>query len=77
VLEASDGQPIEPGLAPPRRRTGAANLLAQGCCRVCGSTRDLEVHHVISAAEGGRTTPENLVVLCRDHHLEVEAEKRT
>jgi 5-methylcytosine-specific restriction endonuclease McrA len=53
-----------------------ANLLAQGCCRVCGSTRDLEVHHVVSAAEGGPTTPDNLVVLCRDHHLEVEAKAR-
>jgi len=53
-----------------------ANLLAQGCCRVCGSTRDLEVHHVIAAADGGATVPENLVVLCRDHHLEAEAEKR-
>jgi 5-methylcytosine-specific restriction endonuclease McrA len=53
-----------------------ANLLAQGCCRICGSTQDLEVHHVISAADGGPTTPENLVVLCHDHHLEAEAEKR-
>jgi 5-methylcytosine-specific restriction endonuclease McrA len=54
-----------------------ASLLGPGaCCRVCGSTRDLEVHHVIAAAEGGSTKPENLVVLCREHHLVAEAERR-
>jgi hypothetical protein len=30
----------------------------------------------MAAADGGPTTPENLVVLCHDHHLEAEAEKR-
>jgi 5-methylcytosine-specific restriction endonuclease McrA len=63
----------QPGAAAVR-----ASLLGPGaCCRVCGSIQDLEVHHVIAAAEGGSTTPENLVVLCRKHHLAVEAEKRT
>jgi 5-methylcytosine-specific restriction endonuclease McrA len=45
-------------------------------CAVCGATADLEVHHVTPAADGGATTPGNLVVLCRRHHLEAEAEKR-
>jgi 5-methylcytosine-specific restriction endonuclease McrA len=49
-----------------------ANLLAQGCCAICGSTEGLEVHHVIPARDGGPTTTENLVVLCHDHHIEAE-----
>jgi 5-methylcytosine-specific restriction endonuclease McrA len=42
-------------------------------CTRCGSTRDLEVHHIVGAAEDGPTTPENLIVLCHDCHVEAEA----
>jgi 5-methylcytosine-specific restriction endonuclease McrA len=61
---------------------GAARLRRQllsspaAGCAVCGSTDQLEVHHIVAARDGGPTTPDNLVVLCRRHHLEAEAEKR-
>ena len=41
-------------------------------CTRCGSTRDLEVHHIIGAADGGATSMENCVTLCHDCHLEAE-----
>jgi 5-methylcytosine-specific restriction endonuclease McrA len=54
-----------------------ASLLGPGaCCSVCGATDRLEVHHVVAAADGGSTTLANLIVLCRDHHRALEAEKR-
>lgn len=38
-------------------------------CRRCGSTRDLQVHHLTSLAEGGaRYALDNLITLCRDCH---------
>jgi len=51
-------------------------MLAQGACRICGSTDRLELHHRVPARENGPTTPTNLAVLCHDCHLAVEAEKR-
>jgi 5-methylcytosine-specific restriction endonuclease McrA len=39
-------------------------------CTICGSTEDLEVHHVIAAADGGPTTLENCVTLCAGCHRE-------
>jgi hypothetical protein len=47
-------------------------LERDGGCILCGATERLEVHHLIPAAEGGPTTPDNLVVLCRRHHEAVE-----
>ncbi|MGZ4172657.1 MAG: HNH endonuclease [Solirubrobacteraceae bacterium] len=43
-------------------------------CTKCGSTDRLQVHHIVSARDGGPVTLENLVTLCHDHH--VKAEKR-
>jgi 5-methylcytosine-specific restriction endonuclease McrA len=45
-------------------------------CVICGAIEGLEVHHLAAVRDGGPTTPDNLIVLCRDHHLEVEAEQR-
>jgi 5-methylcytosine-specific restriction endonuclease McrA len=45
-------------------------------CTNCGATEDLQAHHVIAAADGGRTTMKNLITLCVDCHRELEAEKR-
>jgi 5-methylcytosine-specific restriction endonuclease McrA len=42
-------------------------------CAVCGAATNLEVHHIVGAAEGGRTETSNLVVLCDRCHDEVEA----
>jgi 5-methylcytosine-specific restriction endonuclease McrA len=41
-------------------------------CRLCGTTDDLQVHHVEAARDAGPTTPSNLLVLCRDCHDAVE-----
>jgi 5-methylcytosine-specific restriction endonuclease McrA len=41
-------------------------------CRLCGTTEDLTVHHIVAAADGGPTTPSNLLVLCSGHHEAVE-----
>lgn len=42
-------------------------------CTRCGATRDLEVHHLVPARDGGPTTLENCVTLCFDCHREAEA----
>jgi len=41
-------------------------------CVRCTSTRQLEVHHVISRADGGRDELTNLVTLCQRHHDETQ-----
>jgi 5-methylcytosine-specific restriction endonuclease McrA len=61
----------EPGAAEVRRRVLARD--GQRCTR-CGETDGLEVHHVIAAADGGSTAPQNLIALCGSCHREVEAE---
>lgn len=45
-------------------------LNRDGGCTACGRTDNLQVHHIKSAAEHGPTTRDNLIVLCRDCHLE-------
>lgn len=44
-------------------------------CKVdgCKATRSLELHHIWPVAEGGKDDVENLVLLCRKHHNEIEA----
>lgn len=37
-------------------------------CRGCGTTRHLEVHHIIFRSQGGKDEPSNLVTLCRRCH---------
>ncbi len=49
-------------------------------CAACGSDTDLQYHHLVPAALGGKNVPENIIVLCgvchqkwhmqngRDHH---------
>ena len=52
-----------------------------GCCAFtsadghrCGSTTRLELDHITPIAQGGKTTPENLRLLCRAHN-QYEAER--
>ena len=37
-------------------------------CRDCGSTDQLEVHHVVAVKDGGTPDPDNLVTLCAVCH---------
>jgi hypothetical protein len=37
-------------------------------CKVCGSTRDLTVDHVIPLSRGGENSLENMQILCRKHN---------
>lgn len=39
-----------------------------GGCQCCGSTRWLEVHHIVHWIDGGLTDPSNLITLCRGCH---------
>jgi len=38
-------------------------------CRICGEAGD-EVHHILPRKDGGSDHPENLITLCRKHHLQ-------
>lgn len=40
----------------------------QGKCVKCGSTHLLEIDHIVSWSAGGKSTPENLRLLCRVHN---------
>lgn len=40
----------------------------EGKCMECGSTHMLEMDHIIRWSEGGKSTPENLRLLCRVHN---------
>lgn len=43
--------------------------VAQEWCSVCGTTHGrMEIHHIIRRSQGGTTTRENLVTLCRTCH---------
>ena len=39
-------------------------------CTLCGEKRTLEVHHIISRANGGTNDENNLITLCRLCHIE-------
>jgi len=38
-------------------------------CISCGSSENLEIHHIKPLSEGGKAELENLVLLCKDCHL--------
>ena len=40
-------------------------------CKVCGTTEKVEYHHIVPVSWGGETTIQNLVPLCRNHHMEL------
>jgi len=43
-------------------------------CVLCRG-RACDLHHVITRAQGGRDTPDNLVSLCRFHHLAAHGQR--
>jgi hypothetical protein len=40
-------------------------------CAACGSTDDLQHHHLVTRAEGGNDDETNLITLCCDCHLKL------
>lgn len=42
---------------------------ADGRCEVCSSARGTDMHHRRNRSQGGRWTPENLMLLCHSHHM--------
>lgn len=47
------------------------------CCRWCGTTSSLQVHHVVYRSGGGRDDMGNLVTLCIAHHQAAHSSKIT
>lgn len=37
-------------------------------CRVCGTSRDIQLDHVVPRSQGGPSVVENGLPLCRPHH---------
>ncbi|MHB8876033.1 MAG: HNH endonuclease [Myxococcaceae bacterium] len=59
-----------------QRRPGrAARTRMKDHCRLCGTTKDLTLHHLLGRAYGGATEPANLVCLCRSCHDKVEEDR--
>ena len=51
-----------------RGRYGYLKARFGGRCVVCGFDEIVEVHHILPQHLGGTDDPENLVVLCPNHH---------
>ena len=55
----------------------AAHLRNEPGCRVCGSTLDIEVDHIVEVADGGALyDDENCQTLCEVHHQAKSAAQR-
>jgi hypothetical protein len=72
IQEDENGEPLNIGrrsrtIPPPMRR---ALKVRDGGCRFPGCTNHkfVDGHHIIHWADGGETSLENLVLLCRHHH---------
>ena len=46
----------------------------QRVCANCGSTENLDVHHIVPVSKGGITEESNLVYLCKSCHLKAHAQ---
>ena len=73
VLKDSKGKVLNIGrrarIVPPKIRR-ALEVRDEGCCRFpgCSSKQYLDAHHIHHWAEGGETSLDNMVTLCRYHH---------
>ena len=45
-------------------------------CTQCGARYRLEVHHKVPIAEGGHSTPDNCITVCRPCHISLERERK-
>jgi hypothetical protein len=73
VVACSGGRPLDVGRRhrEPNAQQRRALRTRDRSCRFpgCGATRHLHAHHVVHWADGGPTDLDNLVLLCRAHHL--------
>ena len=44
-------------------------------CQICGSTEDVEGHHILNYQFGGAASLDNIVTLCRKCHKQVHRGK--
>lgn len=60
-------------------KLAAASVLVRerdgNCCRVCGSLRNIEVHHVVFRSQGGTHHTSNLACVCRECHEAIHARR--
>lgn len=47
-----------------------------GICRWCGTTNDIQIHHVFYRSEGGADTPRNLISICDECHALAHSNKK-
>lgn len=46
-------------------------------CQLCGTRRNLQVHHVCFRSQGGTDSPDNLVTVCQGCHAAIHAGRIT
>ena len=72
IKEDENGEPLSIGrrsrsIPPPMRR--ALRIRDGGCCFPgCTNTRFVDGHHIKHWSDGGETSLDNLIILCRHHH---------
>lgn len=52
-----------------RKRDGAR-------CRFCGTSENIQIHHILYRSQGGGDVEWNLISLCHDHHQLMHSSKR-
>ena len=64
------GQPLRLGRSSRVVPSWLRNVIIDrdGGCRVCGTTRNLDIHHVVHWSSGGSTDPSNLATVCSRCH---------
>ncbi|CEG23139.1 HNH endonuclease [Planococcus massiliensis] len=45
-------------------------------CAVCGTEKNIDIHHILPVSEGGESLPHNLQLLCVEHHAEAHKGER-
>lgn len=65
-------KPVKQNLLLPGGVEARVRARAQGKCELCGTEFRLGVHHIIARASGGLDHEDNLALLCRTCHNEVE-----
>ena len=83
VLIESQGVPLwmgeEPAAANRWQRRAMTSRSGKACCELpgCTQTEYLHAHHVVYRSHDGRTSLENLVFLCGEHHRRLHKENWT